>query len=86
MENNSIFYGSLYDDEMPTYKEKIEEQFKGCSDHAKKEGLNIVAWGFDVLVKKSEDKKIAEDFVEECAKKYFPGVESVSIQNQKNKK
>lgn len=78
-------YGSLYNDEMPIYKEKIEEQFKGCSEKALADGMEIMAWGFDVLVEDPTQKKIAEDWAEECARKYFPGVENVSVLNKNGK-
>ena len=71
-------YGSLYNDEMPIYKDKIEEQFKGTSEMAQEKGMTVVRWGFDVLVEDTEDKAKAQAFVNECAEKYFPGVKSIS--------
>lgn len=78
----TIFYGSLYDDEMSNYKRKIEEQFRDCVEKAKKDDMEIVTWGFDVLVRDSLKKTIAESFVEDCAKKYFPGIKNVSLMNK----
>ena len=70
-------YGSLYNDEMSNYKEKIEEQFKETSEMARRENMTVVRWGFDVLVEDKEDKTRAEAFVNECAEKYFPKVKSI---------
>lgn len=81
----SVFYGSLYNDEIPIYKTKVEEQFKGCSEMAKKDRMTIAVWGFDVLVEDEEKKKEIENFVEQCAIKYFPGVPNVAVKNQEIK-
>lgn len=81
---NSIFYGSIYDDEKKNYRKIVENQFYNCSKDAKEKGLNIVKWGFDVIVEDDRyagkdivTKEEIEKFVKKCAKKYFPGVESV---------
>ena len=74
----TIFYGSLYNNEFSTYKETIEEQFKHCAEKIKADGMELETWGFDVLVEDPDNKLIAQKFVQECAEKYFPGVQSVS--------
>lgn len=73
-QNNTIFYGSLYEDEFPKYKEKIEEQFRHCAKMMKEKDLKVVTWAFDSLILDPVNKKIADDFVKECANIYFPGV------------
>ena len=77
----TIFYGSLYDDEFPIYKTKIEEQFKNCAEKCKADGMEVEAWGFDVLVKNSIPKMLAESWVKQCADKYFPEVKNIAEKN-----
>lgn len=73
----TIFYGSIYDDEKDSYKEVVEKQFKDCSENATKNKQEVVRWAFDVLVEDEIEKSKIQNFVNQCAKKYFPKVESV---------
>lgn len=74
----TIFYGSLYDNEVNIYRTKTEEQFRGVAKHAKENDLEIETWGFDVLVQNASKKKEIESWVRRCAKKYMPNVPNVS--------
>jgi len=69
---HTVFYGSIYNDEFPKYKQKIREQFKNCAEKAHKEDMEIGVWGFDVLVERKLPKELCEKYVEECAKEFFP--------------
>lgn len=80
----SVFYGSLYNNEVRIYHTKVEEQFRACSEKMRKENMEVVTWGFDVLVKDPSKKKEIESWVRRCAEKYFPGVPHVEEANQKN--
>lgn len=87
-EKKMVMYGSIYADEFKDYKRIVEEQFKGCAEKAKKDGIEIEVWGFDVGVRDNEETRLfppteedtrkVEAWVKECAEKYLPGIPNVS--------
>ncbi len=73
----TVFYGSIYNDEADDYKKIVSEQFSGCAKQAIEKKMTVVKWAFDVLVENPEKKKEIQEYVNECAKTYFPNVSKV---------
>lgn len=82
----TVMYGSIYQDEMPKYRDVISEQFRHCAKYAENHDQEIIRWAFDYVAESKNGnpipvnkifKKMALDYAKECADTYMKGVKSV---------